>query len=140
MATNGTDYKIYVNTAAEGATPVYTLVGEQRDCKSNRATTSIDASHKGTPDQVIMKGGRRSATLSLDALDVPDDEAQAAIEAAYEAGEFVTVVKTKSGVAATKALYHIDSLDENAPDQGVATLSISMTRSGGWLPLEDSGS
>lgn len=140
MASNGTDYKIYVNTADVGATPVYTLVGEQRDCKSERATTQIDASHKGSADQILLEGGRKSASLTLDALDVPDDAGQAKLEECYEAGTFVLVVKTKGGVAATRANFHIDSLSENGPDQGVATLSISMTRSGPWLTLEDSGS
>lgn len=139
MATNGTDYKIYVNTAAVGATPDYTLVGEQRDCKSDNATAEIDCSHKGSADQIVM-AGRRTASLTLDALDVPDDAAQAKLRACQQDGTLVLVVKTKSGTAAERATFLITSVSENGPDQGVATLSISMTRSGSWLALEDSGS
>lgn len=130
MALNGQTYLVLVNTGTDES-PVWTLVGEQRDLTTERNTAEIDASHKGNADQVLL-AGRNSATLQLSALAVPEDAGQAALDAAQENRTLVKVLTQRAGDPLRMADFLITNISEGAPDMDVATFDVSMTRSGSW--------
>ena len=101
MAINGQTVLVLVNTGTEQV-PIFTLVGEQRDMSLDQATGEIDASHKGNTDQVVLHG-RDSATLTLDALEVPADAGQLALQAAQDDRAYVLVLVQRSGARSRRA-------------------------------------
>lgn len=134
MAQNGTNYLVLVQTGTSNGAPVFTSVGEQRDCSTEFSTAEIDTSTKESGDQTVM-GGLNSATLTLDALDSPSDAAQQALRAAQEAKSLIMIVQHRSGSPVRKANFLITSITENAPQHDVVTFNCSFTRSGSWQNL-----
>lgn len=133
MALNGADVLILVNTGTLG-TPVWTVVGSQRDLSLSEGVASIDASSKASPNEVVQ-GGRYSAKISFGALYVPGDAAYTRLRSDFRARTLVQVRVRESGTDIEKADALITKLDKNAPDQGETTVSIDLTVSGGWTVL-----
>ena len=77
--------------------------------------------------------GRYGATLSLDALYVPDDAAYISLQNAMRNGTFVEVVVIEEGVVQESADAIVTSLSRNGPDQGEATVSCSLRIDGEWV-------
>jgi predicted secreted protein len=127
---NGTDLLILANTGTPEV-PVYAAVGCQRDATIDEATATIDVSCKDSRAQRVLPG-RYSSTLSLDALYVPDDAAYLALQTANRDGELILVAKEIAGVVTETASAKIDTMSESFPDQGEATISISLTIDGFW--------
>ena len=128
---NGTDVLLLVNTGTP-AVPVYEVVGSQRDVTFEEATAAIDVSSKdGRAARVLP--GRYSSSLSLDALYVPSSDDYLALIAAMRDGELILVARQESGVTTETADALITSMSESFPDQGEATISISMTVDGDWV-------
>ena len=125
MAMNGTDVLLLVDGE---------VVGSQRDVTFEENTAEIDVSSKtaGRAQRVIA--GRYTSSISLDALYVPTDTAYQSLKAAKRAGTLVQVVRQEDGTDLEEADALITSLSEAFPDQGEATISISLTIDGDWAP------
>jgi len=122
MAMNGTDILI----AIDGET-----VGSQRDVSYEETTGEIDVSSKDSRAGRYLPG-RYGATMSLDALYVPDDTAYLALQTAMRDGEMVEVWSMEDSVVIESADAIVTSLSRSGPDQGEATVSISLRIDGEW--------
>lgn len=127
---NGTDVLLLVNTGTPGV-PVYTAVGSQRDVTFEENTAEIDVSNKSAREQAVI-AGRYSASLTLDHLYVESDAGYEALKDAMRDGELILVAKQIDDVTIETADALVTSLSERYPDQGEATVSCSLTISGGW--------
>jgi TP901-1 family phage major tail protein len=123
MAMNGTDVLLYVDGV---------VVGSQRDVTFEESTEEIDVSSKDRRAKRVL-AGRYSSTVSLEALYVPTDTAYMSLKDAMRNGDFVTIVRLEDSVALESAEAIVTSLSEAAPDQGEATVSISLTIDGDWV-------
>ena len=133
MAMNGTDVLLLVNTGT-AAVPVYEAVGSQRDVNFDEATEEIDVSSKDSRAKRVLPG-RYSANLSLDALYVPTDDAYLALQSAMRDGDLILVAREEEETTTETATALITSLSESFPDQGEATISISLTIDGEWTEV-----
>lgn len=133
MAMNGTDFLVLVNTGTD-VTPVYEVVGCQRGATLDETTAEIDASCKTSRNTRVL-AGRYKATLSLEGLYVPDDDAYQTLADAMRSGEFVTLVKQYDGNITESAEAVITSLSESHPDQDVSTISAAFSIDDGWEEL-----
>jgi TP901-1 family phage major tail protein len=132
MAMNGTDLLILANVGT-AQTPSYQVVGCQRGATIDETTATIDVSCKDNRAQRVLPG-RYSATISLDGLYVPDDEAYQALRDANRNGDLILVAKELAGVVTETASAVVTSISESYPDQGEATISVSLTLDGAWTP------
>lgn len=130
MAMNGTDLLVLVNTGTP-LTPVYEAVGSQRDATIEETSDTIDVSSKDSRAQRVL-AGRYSSSVSLDALYVPSDAAYQALKTANRDGDLILIARQEVGVVTEIVTAKIDSMSEAFPDQGEATISISMTVDGWW--------
>lgn len=128
MAMNGSDLLILVNIGTEES-PSYMAVGCQRDATIDEASATIDVSCKDSRAQRVL-AGRYSATISLDALYIPDDQAYQALKAANRAGDLILIAREELGVVTETFPAKVDSLSQNFPDQGEATVAASFTVDG----------
>ena len=122
MAMNGTDILI----AIDGD-----VVGSQRDVTHDETTAEIDVSSKNSRAGRFLPG-RYGATMSLDALYVPDDTAYSALQSAMRNGDMVEVWSMEESVVIESADAIVTSLSRSGPDQGEATVSISLRIDGEW--------
>lgn len=133
MAMNGADFLVLINTGTDEV-PVYEVVGCQRDATIDETTAEIDASCKTSRNTRVLPG-RYKATLTLDGLYVPDDDAYVALADAMRDGTFVTLVKQYDGNVTESAAAVITSLSESHPDQDVSVISAAFTIDGAWEAL-----
>lgn len=133
MAMNGADILLLVNTGTP-LVPSYEVVGSQRDVTFDEATEEIDVSSKDSRAKRVLPG-RYSSSLSLDALYVPTDAAYQALRDAMRDGELILVARQEDGVTTETADALITALSEAFPDQGEATISISLTIDGFWTEV-----
>jgi len=130
MAMNGSDVVLLVNTGT-ALVPAYEIVGSQRDVSFEETTEEIDVSSKdGRAKRVIA--GRYASSISLDALYVPSDAAYQALKDAKRNGELILVAREENEVTLETANALITSMSESFPDQGEATISISLTIDDVW--------
>ena len=129
---NGTDVLLLVNTGTPSV-PVYEAVGKQRDVTFDENTAEIDVSSKDAREQEVI-AGRYTSSLTLDQLYVPTDAGYMALKDAMRDGELILVAKQVEEVTIETASALVTNLSERAPDQGEATVSISLTISAGWIP------
>jgi len=122
MAMNGTDILIYIDGD---------LVGSQRDVTWEETSEEIDISSKDGRAMRVLPG-RYGATISLDALYVPDDTAFLALQAANRNGTLVEVWRVEDSVVEESADAMVTSISHNGPDQGEATVSIGLRIDGEW--------
>lgn len=130
---NGTDLLLLANTGTPSV-PVYEAVGSQRDCTIEESSDTIDFSSKTSRAQRV-RPGRYSSTISLDALYVPTDDAYLALKAANRNGTLILVAREESGTVTETVSAKIDSISESFPDQGEATISVSLTVDGFWTEV-----
>lgn len=128
MAMNGSDLLILVNIGTTEA-PSYMAVGCQRDATIDEASATIDVSCKDSRAQRVL-AGRYSATISLDALYIPDDQAYQALKDANRNGDLILIAREELGVVTETFPAKVDSLSQSFPDQGEATVSASFTVDG----------
>jgi len=133
MAMNGTDVLLLVNTGTPSA-PSYEVVGSQRDVTFEEATEEIDVSSKDSRAKRVLPG-RYSSSLSLDALYVPTNADYQALKDAMRNGTLILVAREEDGVTTETADALITGLSEAFPDQGEATISVSLTIDGFWVEL-----
>ena len=130
MAMNGTDVLLLVNTGTE-LVPSYEAVGSQRDVSFEETTEEIDVSSKDSRAKRVLPG-RYGATISLDALYVPNDSAYGKLKNAMRNGTLIMVAKEVDDVTIETASALITSMSEADPDQAESTISISLTIDGTW--------
>lgn len=133
MAMNGTDLLLLANVGTE-ETPSYQVVGCQRDATFNENLDLIDVSCKEERAKRVLPG-RSTGTISLTGLYVPDDQAFAALKNATREGLNILVAREEFGVVTETASVMVSSFSESFPDQGPATISVSMEVSGAWVAV-----
>jgi len=133
MAMNGTDVLLLVNTGTPSL-PVYEVVGSQRDVTFEEATEEIDVSSKDSRAKRVLPG-RYSSSLSLDALYVPTNADYQALKDAMRNGDLILVARQEDNITLETADALITGLSEAFPDQGEATISVSLTVDGFWTEL-----
>lgn len=127
---NGTDFLLLANTGTPSV-PAYTVVGSQRDATIDETTESIDVSSKDGRAKRVLPG-RYASTVSLDALYVPNDAAYQALLAANRAGDLILIARQEDGVVIETANAVVTSISGSFPDQGEATISVSLEVDGEW--------
>lgn len=127
---NGTDILLLVNTGTEES-PVYETVASQRGLNWSENTAARDASSKDARE-AANEPGRYSATISLEALYVPDDDGYLALQTAMRNGEKILIVRQEDGVSIEGALCVVTALSGAGPDQETATVSAELTLDGAW--------
>ena len=110
------------------------VVGSQRDATIDESSDVVDISSKESRARRIVPG-RYSSTLSLDALYVPDSVSYTAIKNAMREGTSVNVAVMDNNVNIKSAMGYVTSLSEEYPDQGEATVSITIEIDGEWTEL-----
>lgn len=127
---NGTDVLLLVNTGTD-QTPVWTVVGGQRDVEFSEKVDVIDVSSKDSASRKILPG-RYSATVKLDSLYVPSDAAYDALQTAFRGRNKIKVQRQEGGTALEQADAIITELGLKAPDQGEAVISLTLEIDGDW--------
>jgi TP901-1 family phage major tail protein len=131
MAENGSDILVLVNTGTVGA-PAWTAAGSQRGVTFDESVAMIDVSNKNDGAPRKIKPGRYAASLSLDALYVPDDASQIALKAAFRSRSAVQVMRSEHGVNIESATGYISAYSESDPDMAESTVSITVDIDGEW--------
>ncbi len=134
MTQNGTDILLLVNTGTT-AVPVYEAVGSQRNVTFDQTNDEIDLSNKNAGRPKVVIPGRYGATINLDALYVPTNDAYLALEDACRDGELILVARTEDDVTTETASAMIASMSDTFPDQGASAITILFTLSGGWTEV-----
>lgn len=132
MAENGSNLLLLANIGTPSV-PAYAVVGSQRDATIEESDAGIDFSSKDSRAQEVG-AGRYSSTVSFDALYVPSNAAYQALKSALRTGALVLIARQESDVVIETANARVDSISGSFPDQGEATVSISLTVSGYWIP------
>lgn len=133
MGFNGTDLLILANTGT-AQSPTYEAVGCQRDCTIDEASETIDYSCKDNRERAVGHG-RYSSDISLDALYVPDNASYLALKNSLRDGTMILVAREEEDVVVETVEAQVNSLSEIFPDQGEATVSMSMAVNGAWTPV-----
>lgn len=133
MAMNGSALLVLANIGTE-QTPQYMAVGCQRDASFDEATANIDVSCKDNRAQRVLPG-RYSATLSLDALYVPDDQAWQALRAAMRNGTLILLAREEGGAVTETFPAVVNTLNQAFPDQAESTVAASFTVDGLPIPV-----
>jgi predicted secreted protein len=133
MAQNGSTIVLYVNTGSSGS-PVYTLVGGQRDLSVTEKVGTIDVSDKSSAKAQFLYG-RYEATIDLDALYTEGDASYTALRSAVRNRTNLLVRRYNSGVAKEEATVLVTQIAETYKDQDAAMFSISLQVTGDWTEL-----
>lgn len=132
MAMNGADVLLLVNTGTDAA-PTWTAVGSQRNVTFTEERDMIDVSTKESPNRRVIPG-RYSATVELESLYVPDDNALTLLRTAIRQGTKVQVMRQEASNNVEKAYGYISNREEEMPDQAECTVSVTVEIDDGWTP------
>jgi len=105
-------------------------VGSQTNVTFNENLDALDVSSKDSRSRKLI-GGRYSATVTLDAMFVPDDTALATLKTAIRSDGAVEIVRYY-GADFEEADAIVTSINEGFPDQAPATLSVTLEITGDW--------
>jgi TP901-1 family phage major tail protein len=113
----------------------YTEVGGQRDMTITQTREEIDASSKDSSDQVTLPG-LATREISMDSLYLPNDQAAALLQTAFDNAQNirVEVYDGTSGSTSREADSSVLEMSENHPDEDVSTWSVRLKVSGGFVP------
>lgn len=127
MAMNGSDILIGIDdgTGIE-------IVGSQRGATFTETTEEIDVSSKDSRNRRVLPG-RYGATVSGEALYVPDDAAYLMLQDAMRNGDTVIVIREEEDIYLESADAIITSLGTDAPDQAETVVSFDLTIDGAWV-------
>ncbi|MDZ4346864.1 MAG: hypothetical protein U1E51_31005 [Candidatus Binatia bacterium] len=107
------------------------LLGFQRDVTFDRRVDEIDISSKESRAFRVI-AGRTKYTAQCDALYIDDDAAYMVLDAAADAGTLITVVKNVDSIDEKEAEAIVSGLSDKHHDQGVSTVSLTLTIDNGW--------
>lgn len=130
---NGTDVLVLVNTGTEQS-PAWTAVASQRDVTFDETNAVIDFSSKDQRARRVSPG-RYSATVTLDALYVPDHASYAALSGASRDGTMVKLMRSEQGANVESVAAMVSNVSTSFPDQGEATISATFDIDGAWEPV-----
>jgi len=130
---NGADVLLLANTGTTES-PTYEVVGSQRNVSFAENTANRDSSNKDSRAQQV-EPGRYSATVSLEHLYVPTDDAYQAIKDAMRDGTKLLIRRQEESAALEEATCVVNTVSEQAPDQETATVSVELTVDGFWTEL-----
>lgn len=133
MAMNGTSLLLLINIGSDD-TPSYMKLGCQRDATIEESLDVIDVSCKDERQKRTLPG-RSTGTISLDSLYIPDDEAYVALKYATRSGDNILIAREEFGSVTATVPVTVTSISESFPDQGAATVSVSMAISGAWTEV-----
>ena len=122
MAIAGMSVLLMVETAPN----VYTAVGEQKGMSLESSRNLIEVSSKNN-DHATFVYGRKSDTVSLEALYVPSDAGFAALKDAMETKKPIIIRRSEDGVAIEEATALVGSFSIDFPDEDAASCSIELT-------------
>lgn len=125
----GVDILLYVNTGTV-ASPVWTAVGGQRGCTLNRSADEIDASDKTTGGWKKTLPGLLNWSMDCDAVLLDSDNAYDALESAYENRTSVLVKMERPDGRKYQGEAHITDFPMEAPQDDVASISITLSGKG----------
>lgn len=131
MAVNGTEIILLVNVADKGDPLDYVAVGCQRDVDFDETNDTIDFSCK-EQREAIWGYGRYEATVTLEHLYVPNDQAYQKLLIASREAELIKIIRRESGEDEEEAEAVITSISRSFPDQGEATVSVDLQISGAF--------
>jgi len=126
MAINGADVVLYVEIDG-----TMTSVGSQSNVNFDETTDVIDVSSKDSRAREILPG-RYSASVSLDGFFIPSSSHYEALRDAMRNGTEIAIRRYYSGTAVEEADAIVSSLSSAFPDQGGATVAISLEVNGSW--------
>lgn len=134
MSVNGSTVILQVRTAT--GPDVYTTVGKQTGLNITFERDAIDASSKDIMDAEYV-AGRRSSTISLPSLFVPNEAARVALRAAYNSisGAVRIRIPAVGAEAGRQADAIVTSLTEDHPDNDVSTVAVELQVTGAWGPI-----
>lgn len=126
---NGFDVTILVQEpAGSGA---FVAVACQRGATFPEKTNAINISSKERREGVFLPG-RYEATVTLEALYVPNHSGYLKMRAAMRAGEMITIKRKELGSDLESASAVITSLSPSFPDQDASVISADFQISGPW--------
>lgn len=128
-ATVGKDYLLSVNTGTYD-TPVWTLVGGQRNSKLDKKSDSVDVSDKTTGGWKATLPGLKSWTIDLSGLAMLNDDGVDAIETAFDAGKPVDIKFQYPDKAYQRGWASITAFSRDVPHNGAATISGTLEGNG----------
>ena len=135
---NGADV-VLAMSMADSASEDYQILGSQRGITFSGTVNTIDTSNKQSGRARTFIMGRKTETLTLDKLYVPDEEAYEALKTAFRNGTKIMVMRCERATPDEGDYSNVESaeagvtqLSESAPDQEAATCNISLEISGNW--------
>lgn len=131
----GHDILLLINTGTE-VIPVYEAVGSQRDATFDQAAEEINTSSKNLR-AFTGRPGRYKATVSLDHLYVPSDDAYQALLDAHRDpdGQMIMIAREERGGVTELADAFVTNMSDKEPDQAESVISLSLTISGFWAEV-----
>lgn len=133
MAIAGMSVLLMVNTGSE-ATPSYVAVGEQKGMSLESSRNLIEVSSKNN-DHATFVYGRKSDTISLEALYVPSDAGFAALQDAMEQKKTIMIRRSEDGVAIEEAEALVGTFSIEFPDEDAAVCSVELTLNESFKPV-----
>ncbi len=124
----GKDVLAYLNYG-EGATessPVWFLLGGQRNADMSRTAESIDASNKSSGGWGETYPGIRNTELSVECIQGKNDEGYAILKDAFNSGEAVDICRYASDGTAVRNWYHITDLSDATPHDDMVTYTMKL--------------
>lgn len=127
---NGASVVVGINTGTEDV-PVFSVLGSQRGVTFEESVDPIDYSSKDSRSRRVG-AGRYSFSVSLDGLYVPSSSEYSILRTKFRAGEKILIRRMLEGQDWEEANVLITNLSEDFPDQGEATVAISLEGDGDW--------
>jgi len=125
----GVDMLIKVNTGTQ-VSPVWKSVGGQRGASLSRSTDEIDTTSKSSGGWHTGKPGIKNWGAEGDGVLIKNDEAYAALIAAWKADEQVMLQLVRADMTVEEGLATLVDFPEEGPYDGEATYSMSFIGSG----------
>ena len=124
----GKNVLVYINfgESATEASPVWCLIGGQRNGNLTMSADDIDASNKSSGGWGETYPGIKSTELSLEGIINCGDEGYAALKDAFIKGEAVDICRYASDGTADRNWYNITELSDETPHDDMATFSATL--------------
>lgn len=128
---NGTDTLVLVDIDGLGD---FVVVGSQRNMSVDESNAVIDESSKDARERKVS-AGRYEATMSFDALFVPNTSFFQALKDALRNGTSIKIRIQEAGTAVEEVTAIITSMTREFPDQEEATISLEAAIDGAFTVL-----
>lgn len=126
--TRGVDILIFVNTGTE-TTPIWTVVGGQRNATLHEENEMIDVTAKDSQAQEFEYGAY-TWTISCDGVYIKDDAAYVALRNAMRDKQKIKVRVKEGDTYTAEGLALVSSSDLEAPYDDAATYSMELQGTG----------